>query len=114
MVLWFSLNLVILARILIIPIYYRASFRTAMSDLIQLRYNRTAADKVSFMVLTATPTDQIIDRIYQTVGFNLQDHKVLYICESLDRPNIFLEVKKKTKFEVSVLTFIQSILQCIS
>src|SRR5215472_15631618 len=76
-----------------------------MSDLIKLRYNRTAADKVSFMVLTATPTDQIIDKIYQIVGFNRQDHSVFYIRKSLDRPNIYLEVKKKTKFEVSAQTF---------
>ena len=76
-----------------------------MSELIQLRSNRTAADKVSFMVLTATPTDEIIDKIYQTVGFNREEHGVLYIRKSLDRPNIFLEVKKKTKFEVCAPPF---------
>jgi superfamily II DNA helicase RecQ len=68
------------------------------------------------MVLTATPTDQIIDKIYQTVGFNRQDHNVLYIRKTLDRPNIFLVVKKKKKFEVSALTFLPNIaiLQCRS
>lgn len=84
----------------------RASFRNTMQRLIELRYNRIAADKVAFMVLTATPTDDILDTVYGIVGFIRHDNHVLYIRKSLNRPNIFLEVRKKKDFDVSILAFI--------
>lgn len=73
-----------------------------MLNLIQLRFMRTATDKVSFMVLTATPTKAIIDKVYEVAGFTRPDHKVLYIRRSLNRPNIFIKVEKKTKLEVGI------------
>lgn len=71
-----------------------------MGKLIELRYNRTDVDKVAFMVLTATPTKEILDSVYNIVGFMRPENRVLYIREKLDRPNIFLEVKEKKSFEV--------------
>jgi superfamily II DNA helicase RecQ len=74
-----------------------------MGDLIALRYNRTKSDNIAFMVLTATPTKEILDYVYDVVGFMRQENRVLYIRESLNRPNIFLEVRKKKSFEVFLL-----------
>jgi superfamily II DNA helicase RecQ len=75
----------------------------AMSRVIELRSSRTEADKVSFMVLTATPTKEILDHVYEVAGFTRPDHRVLYIRKTLNRPNIFLEIKQKTSFEASIL-----------
>jgi hypothetical protein len=84
-------------------IKFRATFRKAMPKLALLRYNRTEADRVSFMILTATPTTEILDEVYKIVGFTRQNHQVLYIRKALNRPNIFFAIKWKTTFEVSSL-----------
>lgn len=74
-----------------------------MQTLIELRYNRTEIDNVAFMVLTATPTEEILHTVYDVVGFMRSENRVLYIRESLDRPNVFLEVRKKRNFEVFII-----------
>lgn len=78
----------------------RSSFRSAMRKLIELRYNRSEIDNVAFMVLTATPTKEILDSVYNVVGFTRPENRVLYIRESLDRPNIFFEVREKKNIAV--------------